>query len=229
MIALKLEWDWAAAEAGFERALELDPGLVRARESYAELLASEDRLEEALEQLERARELAPLAVSSSHVDSGLVLVWMGDAEGAMVAWKEALELDPAHYTSLINLGAHYCTTGRPGEGLAVLERARELNPETPWVLAEIAACHADAGEVDRTRHILAELEAWAQREYVDAVTLALVHAALREDDAVFRWLERAYEQRAFLLSWVRGNARFARLHSDPRFQDLLHRTGYPGA
>ncbi len=41
------------------------------------------------------------------------------------------------------------------------------------------------------------------------------------------WLERAYDERDPGLSGAKGNPYLAPLHSDPRFQDLLRRIGFP--
>jgi hypothetical protein len=41
------------------------------------------------------------------------------------------------------------------------------------------------------------------------------------------WLERAYQERDPLLLNVRTDPRCDRLRSDPRFQDLLRRVGFP--
>ena len=118
---------------------------------------------------------------------------------------------------------------RDTEGLVLLTRARELYPETPTVLTHLAVCQADAGEVDEVRRLLGELEEWDRTAYVDPVNLAAVHLSLGEDDEAFTWLERGYEIRAVLLTQLRIVPGIDRLHSDPRYGDLLRRMNYPEA
>ena len=48
--------------------------------------------------------------------------------------------------------------------------------------------------------------------------MAAVYAALGEADPAFEWLEKAYERRSMAVTWIRDN---------PRFDDLLHRIGFP--
>ncbi len=221
------EWDWTTAELGFARTVELDPASIGGRFGYAHVLASQGRLDEALEQLHRARELDPLRVPAVGLDTGTLLLRKGEVDAAVEAWKSTLELSPTHFNALLHLGAHYCISGRPTEGMGLLGRLRELNRETPIVLAELAACHAKASQIEEAKRLLVELEEWARGEYVDAVSVALVHLALGQDDEVLSWLERGYEQHAFLMTWMGSNPRFARLRPDPRFQDLLRRIGFP--
>ncbi len=57
--------------------------------------------------------------------------------------------------------------------------------------------------------------------------MAAVYAALGDADATFEWLEKAYERRSITLSWIRVNPGFDPIRSDPRFQDLLRRIGFP--
>ncbi len=221
-----LEWNWAAAEAEYQRAIALDPNYVWGRQRYAGALASQGRFDEALEQVQKAREIDPLVLASTGgVDLGMLRMWQGDNVGAVEAWKGALDLKPTHFSSLLNLGGYYCGSGRADEGLALLERARELYPETPRVLAEHAACHAEAGNEVESRRLLGELEEWFLRDYVDPVNPAIVHLALGEDDRVFAWLERAYDRRASSMTDIGSDPRFERLYSDPRFRDLLERVG----
>ena len=209
----------------YRRSIELDPGFVSGRSAYSEALAHQGRIDEALAQVRKVIEIDPLAVSVGNVDLGLLLFWKGDSEAAVEAWHEALELSPSHYTSLLNLGGYYCKSGQTDEGFELLRRARALYPQTPQVLAKIGACHAVAGDPDAAREVLDELEAWSLREYVDPVSLAVVHLALGEDDQVFAWLERAYERRAFLMTTIGSDPRYERLYGDPRFRDLTERIG----
>ncbi len=87
-----------------------------------------------------------------------------------------------------------------------------------------------AGKTEEARRRLDALAERAEREYVSAWYPAVTYAALRDDERAFEWLERAYEERAFFLGvFLKVEPVFSRLHSDPRFQDLLRRMNYPEA
>ncbi len=59
------------------------------------------------------------------------------------------------------------------------------------------------------------------------VGVAYVYATLGEADVAFEWLEKAYERRSMDLTVIRVNLVFDPLRSDPRFDDLLRRIGFP--
>ncbi len=226
LIAWALEWEWKISEIAFRRGLELDPGSVHLMQNLAQLLNTIGRIDEAIALLERARKLDPTSVPDGSVDLGRLYELQGRLDLAVAAWTEALALDPAHVHSLRHLGVHLCSTGEDARGFKLLRRAREIYPETPAIVGELALCHAATGDTAAARAALAELEAWNEREYVDPVILARVHTGLGETEQAFDWLERAVAVRAFGLLDLR-DPRFDPIRSDPRFQDLLRRMGLP--
>ncbi|MCB1019322.1 MAG: protein kinase, partial [Acidobacteria bacterium] len=57
LVKMRKDWDWAGANAEFERAIELNENHAPAHHQYAMCLAFQNRLDEALEHIGRAREL----------------------------------------------------------------------------------------------------------------------------------------------------------------------------
>jgi hypothetical protein len=60
-----------------------------------------------------------------------------------------------------------------------------------------------------------------------ACTIAWLSALIGETEEAMTWLERAYEERDPLLVNAKTDPRLDPLRSDPRFQDLLRRIGFP--
>lgn len=228
-MALVLEWDYEGAAERLARVVELKPGYVWGRYVYAMALTSLGRVDDAIVQLERAREFDPTSVSPTDLGLGELYELAGDDEAALATWHRDLELLPSHFTSLLSLGRFHCRNHDEAEGLRYLERAQELFPETPKVLAEIGACFALAGRVEEARAVLGELEAWAQREYVDPVNLALVDVTLGEKAEALAQIERGYEVRSTLMNEIRRDVRYAPLRSQPRFWDVIERAGLADA
>jgi hypothetical protein len=58
--------------------------------------------------------------------------------------------------------------------------------------------------------------------------LALAYSDLGDNEQAFAWLEKAYEERdPWLGLTLKSEPGFDRLHSDPRFQDLVRRMNLP--
>jgi hypothetical protein len=61
---------------------------------------------------------------------------------------------------------------------------------------------------------------------VPPYAIALVHAGLGERDAVFEWLDRAYEARDVHLIFLPVDPKWDAYRADPRFGALLARCGF---
>lgn len=57
--------------------------------------------------------------------------------------------------------------------------------------------------------------------------MAIIYNGLGEEDQAFEWLQRARDDRAFYLVFLKVEPRLDGLRSDPRFADLLRRMGIP--
>jgi TolB-like protein/DNA-binding winged helix-turn-helix (wHTH) protein len=62
-IEFEYDWDWAAAERDFRKALQLNPGYPTAHQWFGQYLAAMGRFDEAVAELKRAQELDPVSVS----------------------------------------------------------------------------------------------------------------------------------------------------------------------
>src|SRR5262249_37066386 len=64
------EWNWAAAEREFKRAVELDPNSLAAHGYYSWYLAPMGRVNEALAEAERERQIDPTGSNKFHTRIG---------------------------------------------------------------------------------------------------------------------------------------------------------------
>lgn len=71
--------------------------------------------------------------------------------------------------------------------------------------------------------IVGQLHKISRECYVSPYGLAQIYAALNDKEQTFKWLQSAYEDHSVWLSYLAVDPVFDRFHSDPRFQDLLHR------
>ena len=82
-----MEWEWDRAEKGFQRAIELDPSYSWAYYTYALQLTAQGRFDEAILQMERARQLDPVSTSPLSIDLGYLYSLKGDLESAAGSWQ----------------------------------------------------------------------------------------------------------------------------------------------
>jgi TolB-like protein len=137
-----------AAEALFERALELEPGLARALAalSYVSLQkAFYSEPEARLDLLRRALNDARTCVSLDERDClchcvlGRALTLQRQYDEGIAALEHALELNPSFAQGYFALAFAMVWAGRHDEALALIERATELSPRDPhlWTFHQV--------------------------------------------------------------------------------------------
>jgi len=214
------EFDWAGAERDFKRALELNPSGADAYDLYGRLCAGLGRYDDAIALLRRAQELDPLA---HRLDIVTAFLRAGDYDEAIVRGEEAVELDPNDDRAHATLGWAYFLSDRKSEGLAALERAVVLSRGNTLWLGQLGEAYGMAGDFDRARAALRQLEEHARTAYVAPYHFAYVYAGLGEVEQAMDWLERAVAERAGPTYGIKGSFLFTSLHGQPRFQALLGR------
>jgi hypothetical protein len=83
-----------------------------------------------------------------------------------------------------------------------------------------------AGRRNEARELLTLLEAESRKRFVPPYALALVHAGLGERDAVFQWLQRAFDVRDVHLIYLPVDPKWDAYRADPRFEALVERCGF---
>jgi tetratricopeptide (TPR) repeat protein len=222
-------FDVAAADREFKRALELDPALPRAHHWYATYLIETGRTQEALAEIERARQLDP---SSTPIlaDKGCILTAAGKTEEAR--------------TLLMQLAASQPEFVPPHRYLAEDIYFREGN---------YAGYFAEIGTVARLRHdskaqknIDLEKAAYksggrqgllaqrlkVRRESFDhgtgsAFDVADAYAAVGQDNDALKYLEIAYQRHDLRLTSLLTNGEFQHLRQGPEFRELTAKVGLP--
>lgn len=88
------EWDWAAADREFRKALALRPNFVDAHFSYSRFLAASGRMEEAVAEIRRAAELDPRELALK-ANTALLSYFRGRNDDALKELLEISRTDPA--------------------------------------------------------------------------------------------------------------------------------------
>ena len=218
------EWDWQGADAGFKRAIELNPNYGPAHQWYGVYLAGAGRLTEAVAQAQRAQEVDPLSLTINSV-VGWMLYFDRQYDRAIEQEKKTLEMDPNFVLSYHYRGMAYEQKGMYPEAIADLQNAVTLSGSRTTVLGPLGHAYAIAGRRSEARKVLDEVMQLRARAYFPSYEIALIYTGMGEKDQAFKWLDKAYEERSPWLIHIRVDPRFETLHSDPRFADLVRRVG----
>jgi tetratricopeptide (TPR) repeat protein len=213
------DWDWAGAEAEYKRAIELAPGYALAHLRYAELLSNAGRHDEALREIFRARDLDPLSTTIEG-NVGRILVYARRYDEAIGMLQKTVVLHPERAYLHVHLGMAYEAKRMFPQAIAEFKAAEQLLGGESVGLAQ---CYAAAGQPLEARRILAHVEKPAVVQ--PWFFIGGVYAALGEKDRAFFWLDKAYQNRDFFMTYLNVYPGLDPLRSDPRFADLARRVG----
>jgi eukaryotic-like serine/threonine-protein kinase len=223
-ILFNYEWDWPGAEKHYRRALELDPNNVEAHRRYGmDYLATSGQFDQAIAELERARQLAPFSLPVNLFLANTYYMARRHDE-AVAQLRRTIELDPRFWAAHLVLGTAYATKGLYADALTELQKMEDAVPGV--ALPQIAYVHARAGRTKAARAILERLESDPGAAGIAAL-IARVYVGLGQPDEAFAWLEKAYQERSFWLAFLRVEPQWDPIRQDPRFADLVRRVGIP--
>ncbi|MCA1816686.1 MAG: winged helix-turn-helix domain-containing protein [Acidobacteria bacterium] len=218
---MNYDWDWAEAERHFRRALELNPAYAPARHWYGWYLTVVGRHDEAIAELQWAKQLDPFSLGINWFLSA-ALCLAGHYDESIEQARELIALEPNFWPGHWALGVAHTYQGEFGAAAAALRKADEIDA-SPMIRGALAHVQALAGEVEEAHAMLSELE--RSEVYVPPYYLALIHAALGERDEALAHLERAYEERDGSLPLVKVDRRLDGLRGEPALQRLIERVG----
>ena len=219
-IKQQVDFDWAGADASFQRAVALDPGnpeVVRLAASSAAILG---RLDEALRLNRRAVDLDPLNANSWE-SLAETKFFMGQLDQAAADFKKAIDLNPDLWNGHFFLSQIHVMQGRPQDALPEIERVG-YDPLRAF-LYPIA--YYALGRQKESNAALSELI--AKYHAGGAYQIAEVYAFRNQSDEAFEWLDRAYGQRDSGLIETRVDPLLKNLHSDPRYAAFLKKLNLP--
>jgi TolB-like protein/class 3 adenylate cyclase/Flp pilus assembly protein TadD len=214
--------DWERADAWFQRALTVSPGSANVHFTCGSYLLMRGRLSEAHAVLARGLELDPLSAKINR-NFGRSHLYAGEIDAAIPFLLRARELNPTEPAAPDLLTLAYTLKGRHPE-------AMEAWLSKPKVPAAARPPLRIAGRIFgnlATLGLLYDAATYLAGEPCPGYALgaAEAHAALGHADRMFECLEKASERHLY---YIAVNPLFDPYRSDPRFEELLWRSGYAG-
>ena len=215
----KLDWNWDAANAEFERARELDPSDVHLLANFARMATIFGRFDEAIGLYRQVISQDPLEIMAQYELSYALLV-AGRLQESADSWRAMVEPAPgSEYLYAVTLSY----LGRNDEALQEAQKETHEGLKLQalsivnWTLGRRA--DSDAALKELTDRFSSALP----------TNIALVHACRGEIDAAFDWLERGYQQHDWVMTVIKVTPMLRNLHPDPRYKELLVRMKLDGS
>jgi tetratricopeptide (TPR) repeat protein len=90
-------------------------------------------------------------------------------------------------------------------------------------------CYFYTGKPNETQKIIDSLQIRSKQSPVGspAFHIAMLYSATGNKELALQWLQKAYTDHEVEMYWLKVDPMFKPLRSDPRFQELLNKIGFP--
>ena len=222
-VLMQYFFDWKKAGSELDRALELNPSYATAHFWRATHHMALGRTDDSLAQVRKAVELDPLSMIIL-TDAARNLYLARRYDEAINQYQRSLDVDPNFPIAHKGLAEVYAQIGKYDEAVSEIERAIALSGRSIFILDDLGYIYARAGKREDARKVLEDLDRLANDEYVPSYGRAVICAALGNKEDAMNWLEKAYDERNFLV-YLKVDPAFDTLRKEERFLSLLDKMG----
>ena len=213
------ERDWSAAEAEFKQAIALSPNYANGHLKYSGFLLAMGRLDEAMKEIERARDLDPF--------SPVITFWLGQVlyharryDDALRQNRRGLEMHPDNFNFYDAMADVYEQKKMFAEAFAA--RQQELSLENDPSVSALDEAYKRSGYRGYLLKLAQILEQTRNPGYP-----AHQYALLNDEARAMTALEWSYNEREPEVLFLRTAPELDSIRSSPRFRDLVRRIGFP--
>lgn len=221
-------WDSASAEREFRRALEIDPNHVKAHHWYANMLHVQRRYDEALEQIELARKLAPDS-KAILADKAEILLGRSLDESAITLLRQMETAEPGFVSPHRYLARIYLAQRDFRGFIAEQRQVAELTHDAAAGATADAAekGFARGGENAALEAMLAVQKQLMAEGRATPYFLAQTNALMGRNADAIASLKQARDLHDEYYPYLADDPVLEGLHHDPRFLELVHSL-FPG-
>ena len=224
LVLFCLRFDFSGAEASYRRAIELDPRSTYAIIEYTDLLRATGRLNEAEEQIRKARVLQPglpvLAVKQAEI-----LLDHKQPDAAIVTATDALRLRHDVRRAHVALGAAWEAKGDIERALSCYRVALGMNPQDRRALPALGYALGVSGRQQDAYAVARQLEGMHANIRHCAFQVAIVYSGMGEYEKSLEWLELAWQTKQAALPMMTVEYRLQPLRQHLRFQTIVKSLG----
>jgi len=228
----ELDYDQKKAGEEYRKALLLNPNYASAHHWYADYLSEIGRHEEALKEIERAKDVDPLSLIIQ-TEAGSITVRSGHLKEGIEILRRTVEMDPGFPRSHQTLAGAYIWAGRVPEGIREYEiedslLGRRTPEEREKWFGPLKRAFARGGRRAYYVQLLKQRLEVAKTQPVAPISVAVPYAMVGNRDSAFAWLDRAVAAHDPLILRIKVEPVYDSLRTDPRYPKLLRRLGLSG-
>ncbi|MBK9214434.1 MAG: winged helix-turn-helix domain-containing protein [Chloracidobacterium sp.] len=220
-LKLVFEWDLPAARRDLFHAIELEPNNDTAHWFYALLLAARKQFDEALTEIETAQTIDPSSTQYM-MHRGRILYYARRYDEAVVQFERLLDLDEDHFSNWMQFA--YEMKGDEARSFEIFMKIMQERRKSDHVEVYQRA-YETAGWRGVKRKVLEFARLDVKEVSDNPFNVARDCALLGEKDEAFGYLNKAIENRKWLVYNLGVEPAFDSLRGDPRFDDLVRRLG----
>jgi TolB-like protein/lipopolysaccharide biosynthesis regulator YciM len=226
MATYRQDWDFAAAERDFKRAIELDPNDSIAHQWYGEFLGDLRRFDQSIAELRRAKELDPLSpmVGCDLADGYLHAGRSAEAEAEL---HRIIDLYPDFVPAHSYLGSVLIEEAKFDQAMSEAQIYRQKTGDETMIQAVEIHGMTAAGKQEEARAEVRRLLSGKSGASFSSYQKAGLFAATGQTDAAYAALQDAYRERSWWLVTMLVDPGLDGIRSQARFQDLARRVGLP--
>jgi TolB-like protein/DNA-binding winged helix-turn-helix (wHTH) protein len=224
--ALLYDLDFATAGAEFNRAVELNPNGVEGHQGLAEYYASVGQTDRAIPEILRAQAVDPLSYIVND-DVCRMLYFSRRFDDALAQCKANLDFDAQLQRPLWKMGSIYAAKGLDDTAASVFLQAFERAGAPPAIMAALKSGEQKSGLRGMCLAVLQIANREINKEKYDPFFMAVAYTYAGDKDKALIWLERAFDERSFGITYLGVDPTFDSLRSFPRFQNLVQRVRQP--
>ena len=221
-VAMLYEWDWAAAEQGFKKAVGLNPSNGETHVYYSWYFQAMNDLNSALAEAEEALVVDPLSVTAN-MNLGHMLTMSERYDAAIEQLHKTLEIDANAWYANYGIGMALIGKGRYQEVIELLGRDEAKLVGSGQLV--LAWAYALGGRSQSAREMVESVTESSNRQGVSAALIALTYLMLGNEDASAEWLQRAYEERDSQFMNVKSWPWARPYQSNPKLVEVCRRIG----
>lgn len=222
------DWNWAAAEKEIKRAIELNPNSVEVHRFYSRFLRAMGRFQEAISEIIQAQELDPLSEEIINT-AGITYFWARKYDDAIATYQRSLQLDRNNPITHNYLADAFARKGMFAEAIAEEQKSLKLTGEEE-AADVLGKDFQSQGYLKATKlklqRMIDYLNEAARDQYISPMNFAIAYAGLGDANQAIEWLEKAYQEHAIWMVFLKTDPQFDGIRADPRFQNLLKQIGF---